>query len=34
MPDVAGAYRVVAAAPAERGIFETVIGSVIGFVLG
>jgi uncharacterized protein YkwD len=33
-PEVAGEYRVQAAAPAERGIFETVIGSVIGFVLG
>ena len=33
-PEIAGEYRVAAAAPAERGIFETVIGSVIGFFLG
>ena len=33
-PEVAGEYRVQAAEPAERGVFETVIGSVIGFVLG
>jgi uncharacterized protein YkwD len=33
-PQVAGEYHVTAAAPAERGIFETVIGSVIGFLLG
>jgi hypothetical protein len=29
-----GEYRVVAAPPAERGAFEAVIGSVIGFFLG
>lgn len=34
MPEVAGEYRVETAAPAERGMFETVIGSVIGFFLG
>lgn len=33
-PLTAGEFRVAAAAPAQRGIFETVIGSAIGFVLG